>query len=212
MVARHRGAPVAIAVRPTVARRRQSRRSPLAAVTLAACLAMGLLAPGASAQTPRPNAKAFEKYRKCLANHGVKLAKNSGFPGGGPPGGSLPNGSAPGGGSPPSLPSGGNGGAPTPSLPKGVSQKDFNKAQKVCRSKLPKGARGGGQGGGSDDFQAYLSCLRDHGVDVPEPGKDGANRPPTPNFDPNDPTFAAANETCGALAPDGVTTTTQAVT
>jgi hypothetical protein len=75
---------------------------------------------------------------------------------------------------------------------------------------LPKGARGDGQGGGSDDFQAYLSCLRDHGVDVPEPGKNGSDRPP--NFDPNDPTFAAANETCGALAPDGVTTTTQAVT
>ena len=96
-------------------------------------------------------------------------------------------------------------------MPKGVSQKKFDRAQKACRSKLPNGGRGGGPGGGSEAFQAYLSCLRDHGVKVPEPGTNGSNRPPS--FDPNDPTFAAANQTCGVLAPNGgVTPTTQATT
>ena len=96
-------------------------------------------------------------------------------------------------------------------MPKGVSQKKFDRAQKACRSKLPNGGRGGGPGGGSEAFQAYLSCLRDHGVKVPEPGKNGSNRPPS--FDPNDPTFAAANQTCGVLAPNGgVTPTTQVTT
>jgi hypothetical protein len=213
MVARQRVAPIVIAVRPAVARRRQGRRSALAAVILASSIALAGLAPAASAQsTPRPDAKAFERYRTCMKNHGVKLPKNSGVPGGGPPGGSLPDGGPPNdsNGAPPSgPPTDGNGGAPTSSLPKGVSQKKVDKAQKACRSKLPKGARGG-PGGGSEDFQAYLSCLRDHGVDVPEPGKNGSNGPPS--FDPNDPTFAAANETCGALAPNGVTTTTQAAT
>ena len=165
MVARQRGAPVAIAVRPPVARRRPSRRSALAAVDSRRrpgdC---GLLAPAAAAQTPpRPNAKAFEKYRKCLAKHGVKLPKNGGFPGGGPPGGSLPSGATPGG----ALPRGGTRQAAwrqwwehrAPSLPKGVSQKKFDKAQKACRSKLPNGGRGGGPGGGSEAFQAYSELL-----------------------------------------------------
>jgi hypothetical protein len=202
---------------PAVARRRPGRSAALAAVTLAAGLAVGLLATSAGAQTPpQPNAKVFQKYRTCLAKHGVKLPKNGGFPGGGGPGGSFPSGTTPGGavpggGTPPSGPPGGNGGTPRPSLPKGVSQKKFDRAQKACRSKLPNGGRGGGPGGGSEAFQAYLSCLRDHGVNVPEPGKNGSNRPPS--FDPNDPTFAAANQTCGVLAPNGgVTTTTQATT
>ena len=187
-------------------------------MALAAGLATAALASPAGAQTPpRPNAKAFEKYRTCLAKHGVKLPKNSGgFPGGGPPGGSLPGGATPGGsspsgGTPPSGPAAEMVGARGGRCPKASARRSSTSAQKACRSKLPNGGRGGGPGGGSEAFQAYLSCLRDHGVKVPEPGKNGSNRPPS--FDPNDPTFAAANQTCGVLAPNGgVTPTTQATT
>jgi hypothetical protein len=205
MVARQRVSPGTIGARPTAARRRLGRGSALAAVIVATLVVIGAPSSAWAQTPPGGNSKAFEKYRKCLATHGVELPKTDGFsgggtPGGGPPSGSLPEGARPGGSVP-----GGNGGAPTSSLPKGVSQKKFNKAQKACRSKLPKGARGGGPGGGSAEFQAYLSCLRDHGVDVPEPGRNGSNR--LPNFDPNDPTFAAANKTCGALAPSATTTT-----
>jgi hypothetical protein len=158
----------------------------LTVVVLGATTALAQTQPGGDAT------KAFAKYRTCLAKHGVKLPKN-GVPGAGNSGGVAPNGNTP----PPS------GGTP-PSLPKGVTRKKFNKAMKACRSKLPKGARNGGPNGGAASFQAYLSCLRDHGVDVP--ASNGGSRPPS--FDQNDPTFAAASKICAPLAPAGSPSTT----
>ena len=149
-----------------------------------------------------PNGNALKSYQKCMKVHGVKvklpkipggaLGNGNGAPAGGvtpPTGGSVPSGSGPGG----SFPGGGLGGKP-----KGVSTKEYNTAQKACADKLPSFGAGGPNGQNSQDFQAYLSCLSDHGVKVPT---NGGLR----NLDPNDATFKEANKTCGALLPQGVT-------
>ena len=65
---------------------------------------------------------------------------------------------------------------------------------------------GGGSGGGANAqaFQAYMSCLRDHGVTVPTttPGSTPRGRPGGRlGRVRNDPKFAAANKTCQALLP-----------
>jgi hypothetical protein len=130
--------------------------------------------------------------------HGVKMTlpkipggpsgNGNGAPAGGvtpPTGGNAPSGAFPG---------GGLGGA----KPKGVSTKKYNAAQKACADKLPSFGAGGPNGQNSQDFQAYLSCLTDHGVKVPTSGG-------LQNLDPNDTTFQEANKTCGALLPQGVT-------
>jgi hypothetical protein len=124
--------------------------------------------------------------RDCLQKQGVTLP--AGFGGGGnrPPGGGTP-GSFPAGGTPRTLPA-------------GIDQQKFQSALKAC------GGTGGFPGGGrnSPAFQAYTSCLSDHGVKVPK--RTGATTPPT--FDRNSATFVAANKVCAALLPTRSTTTT----
>jgi hypothetical protein len=176
-----------------------------------------LLGPStASAQTPGPNATAFAAYRTCLAKHGVRLPRRRfrRFPGPGDAPGSTPPSTgatvATDGQGGPGGPSGGPGGPgfTPPSLPKGVTLKQFQKARAACRSKLPKGFRGGPNGRFAQ-FRAYFSCLRDHGVKLRAPGQRGSG---PPRFDPNDPAFAAANQICGALAPTATPSTTAAAT
>jgi hypothetical protein len=145
-----------------------------------------------------PNGNALKSYQACMKKHGVTLKLPSGSgraPGGAngaPSGGFTPptgNGNGAGGGFP--------GGGPL-GKPKGVSTKTYNAAQKACASKLPSFGARGANGKNAQDFQAYLSCLSDHGVKVPTGGGlAGLNR--------NDPTFQTANKTCGALLPSGVT-------
>ena len=162
-------------------------------------LALASPAFAADTTTPTaPNQNALKSYQKCMKVHGVKLklpTNRGGSPGNGnaaPAGGFTP----PTGGSAPSgaFPGGGLGGG----KPKGVSTKEYNSAQKACADKLPSFGAGGPNGQNSQDFQAYLSCLSDHGVKVPT---NGGLR----NLDPNDTTFQDANKTCGALLPQGVT-------
>ena len=170
----------------------------VALVTVASC-AVVATAPAFAADsttTTRPNQSAsLKSYQKCMKAHGVKLKlpTGDGVPGTG-------NGTPPSGGfTPPTGGSGGgNGNFPGAGLanlkPKGVSTKKWNAAQKACADKLPSFANGGQN---SQDFQAYLSCLSDHGVKVPSNGG-------IQGLDPNDETFKAANQTCGALLPQGV--------
>ena len=169
-------------------------------------IALGTLATAgpafaADATTPTaPNQKALAKYRSCMKAHGVKLSTNprpsTQPPAGenGPPGGGFGN---------------GNGSVPA-NLPKGVTAKKFQAAQKACADKLPAGGFGGLGQQNSAQFQAYLSCLKDHGVNVPTNGGLGG-------LDRNDPAFQAANQICGVLLPNqpgpgagGSTTTTRA--
>lgn len=126
----------------------------------------------------------------CLKQHGVTLPAGFGDRGnGGPPNGGPPNGETPG-----SFPAGGTPG----SLPAGVDQQKLQSAIKAC------GGGNGFPGGGRnrEAFQAYTSCLGDHGVKVP---KQTGSTPPT--FDRNSAAFAAANKVCAALLPAPSTTT-----
>lgn len=163
-------------------------------------LTMAAPAFAADATTPTvPSQKALAKYRSCMKAHGVNLSTNprpstppSTGENGAPRGGfDNPNGSVP------------------ANLPKGVTSKKFQAAQKACASKLPGGSGGFGQQNPAQ-FQAYLSCLKDHGVTVPT---NGGLR----GLDRNDPTFQAANQVCGVLLPSqpgsgagGTTSTTRA--
>jgi hypothetical protein len=85
-----------------------------------------------------------------------------------------------------------------------TDRKAEEKAMKACEDKMP---RGGGnfseedRAKMQDAFLEYAKCMRDHGIDMPDPdfsggggafrvgvGKDG--------MDPNDPTFKKADEAC----------------
>lgn len=127
----------------------------------------------------------------CLKQHGVTLP--AGFGNGGPPAGETP-GSPPAGGTPGSLPAGGTPG----SLPVGVDQQKLQSAFKACGG-TGSGFPGGGRN--SQAFQAYTSCLGDHGVKVTQ-----AKGSTPATFDRNSAAFAAANKTCAALLPSRSTT------
>jgi hypothetical protein len=152
----------------------------------------------------------FEAYRSCLADNGVTLpsggpGNGQGGPGGdgGTPPSGMPSGGPGGdGGTPPSgMPSGGpvngQGGG---FIPDGVDESTWEAAQQACASLAPTGGfggGGGGQGGPADltALQAYISCLSDHGVTVPE-GED-----PLRTLDRSDATVSAAMDTCAPLLP-----------
>jgi hypothetical protein len=153
-------------------------------------------------------AGALAAYRTCLSQHGVNLPKRTPRTGGPPSsgtgtaGGGFGGGGFGGGG----FGGGGLGGTPR-SLPPGVTASQYAAAQKACASKLPTG--GFGRGGlGSPAFQAYTSCLRDHGVTIPGATTQTTTAgSPRPTFNRNDPKFVAANQICRALLPTSSTTT-----
>jgi hypothetical protein len=165
-------------------------------------LAVASPAFAADTTTPTaPNGNALKTYQACMKKQGVKvkLPSFSGRPPGGANG--APSGGAPSGEFTPPTGNGNGasggipGGGPF-GKPKGVSTKKYNAAQKACAGKLPSFGAGGANGQGSQDFQAYLSCLSDHGVKVPTSGG-------LAGLDRNDPTFQTANQTCGTLLPSG---------
>lgn len=129
----------------------------------------------------------------CLKQHGVTLP--AGFGNGGPPAGGTP-GSFPAGGTPGSFPAGGTPG----SLPAGVDQQKLQSAIQACGG-TGNGFPGGGQN--REAFQAYTSCLGDHGVKVAGPS---GTTPAT--FDRTSAAFVAANKVCAALLPTPSSTTT----
>jgi hypothetical protein len=134
-----------------------------------------------SASPVTASAEQLQAYRQCLVEQGIGLGgRNQGAGQGGQ--GSVPQGTGQG--------AGGQGG-PRISIDPAVLQK----AQEACKSKLPAGldpatalGRGqgaggqgaggqgaGGQGAGGQganarlaQFQPYLTCMRDNGVDIPE--------------------------------------------
>jgi hypothetical protein len=141
--------------------------------------------------TTVPRSKALAAYRSCMSAHGVKLPTNPR-----PPGSANNTPSTTG----PSNATGsrrggfGSGTFVPRNLPKGVTVKKYEAAQKACAGKLPAGGFGRFGQQNSAQFQAYLSCLGDHGVKVPTNGSlRGLNR--------DDPTFQAANQICGVLLP-----------
>jgi hypothetical protein len=161
---------------------------------------------GGGRQLTAAQQQAMQAYRDCMKQNGVNLPAGAGFggrgQGGGPPSSDAVTPSDTG-STPPSS------ARPPRTLPPGVDQATYDKAQAACRSKLPSGTFGGGQRRNSPAYQAYLSCLRDNGVPVPTT-QTGASSPP-PSIDRNAPAFAAADAKCRVLLPtNGSTSPTSA--
>ena len=147
----------------------------------------------------------MQEYLDCMKQQGVELPNGAGFQlgaGGGeaPPGtlqlgqGQAPQGQA------------GNGAAP-PSF----DTSKLQAAQEACGDLLPEGANfggpggfGGANGGGVDTsaFNAYRSCMSDHGVTIPERQDNQLDQPPA-SIDRDSDSFKSANDVCASLLPNG---------
>jgi hypothetical protein len=127
-----------------------------------------------------PSAEAQKAFRDCLEEQGVDLPDDFTF--GGAAGGA-----------------GGAGGLAA-NLPEGVDIASLQKGLQACADKIPGGLPGpggaGGAGANNPALTAYRTCLSDNGVTLPENFGQGG-------FDPADPAFVAANETCAPLLPEG---------
>jgi hypothetical protein len=151
-------------------------------------------------------AQAMDAYRQCLAQHGLNLPTFQR-----PSGGARPSG----------RPSGGAGrgfgGGGFPGFGGASPDPATQKALQACASKRPQfGGRGGGPGGGvnSSAFQAFTSCLKDHGVTLPTASPGASNAPGAGRgfgafrgLNTADPKTAKAYDTCKALLPQRPTTT-----
>jgi hypothetical protein len=168
---------------------------------LAAC--GGSAKPAAASTNNGGGATGIQAYVTCLNQHGVKIALPSGGPrtrpSGGPtgPGPSFSPGGGFGGGG---FGGGGFGGGDfggifggTDNPPAGVSQSTWSAALSACKSVQPSFARSS-SGPNNTAFQAYLNCLRSHGVTA-SAGPNAINA--------SDPTTGAAMKTCAPLRPTG---------
>jgi hypothetical protein len=178
----------------------------------------GTTAASASTSTAAGDA-ATTAYRDCLSQHGVTLPNfRQGQGQGGTPPDSTPADSTPPDSTPPdSTPPDSTRGGSFPGGPNGSVDPATQAALQACASLRPQGGNGFGGGNGtgtgnraanSQAMQAYFSCLKDNGVDVPDTT---ATSGPPVSIDRSSPAFAAANAKCSVLLPqrgDGSTTTT----
>jgi hypothetical protein len=137
---------------------------------------------------------ALTAFRDCMSSHGITLTfparprNGTGTPPSTTPGETRPQGGFPGFG-------GGNFADRFKTPPAGVDATKYKAALDACMSKLP--ARGA-NGPDSSAFQAYRSCLKDHGVTFPAAGGSGGA-----GINRNDPKVKAALATCQPLLPTG---------
>jgi hypothetical protein len=139
----------------------------------------------ASGKGSASGAQDMTAYRDCLSQHGLKLPSFSGRPSGRPSGSGRPGGFG-----------GGFGGA--------SADPATQKALQACESLRPQfnGRRGGGD---NSAYQAFTSCLKDHGVTLPTPSPGASNSPARRGgfgtIDTSDPKTAKAYTTCKPLLP-----------
>ena len=203
--------------RPSAARTGQARRNAARAGAFVAVLASGALAltacssSGSSSADAKPsgsasgsstasagagrggNSQAMEAYRQCLSQHGVTMPTFKR-----PSGGARPSGRPSGGYG------GGFGGGGFPGFGGASPDAATQKALQDCASKRPQFGGRGGQGGfNSSAFQAFTSCLKDHGVTLPtaSPGAGGRGYSGFRGVDTADPKTAKAYAACKPLLP-----------
>lgn len=179
----------------------------VAALALAACGGSGTPSAGATptSSTTKPASSAtatLAAYRSCMAKHGVTLPTR--------PAGAAPAGT--GSATPDSGSGSGSGqrGSFRGQLPAGVTQSQMDAARQACASLRPKRS---GQGAfNSQAFQAYRSCMADHGVTLPERpanGSSGSSTTPSSStappvtIDRSSPAYQAAAAVCRPLLPQG---------
>jgi hypothetical protein len=142
---------------------------------------------------------ALTAFRDCMSSHGITLTFSTrprnrnggdGTPPSTTPGDTRPRGAGgfPGFG-------GGNFADRFKTPPAGVDATRYKAALDACMSKLP---TRGADAPNNSAFQAYRSCLKDHGVTLPTAGGSGAGA-----INRNDPKVKAAFATCQPLLPAG---------
>jgi hypothetical protein len=142
----------------------------------------------------------FQKFQQCLKDNGVTLPNRGGQGGGPGPGGSNAAPPNTNGGQPPQ--GGGYGGGPGGFGGQSADPKT-QRAMQACAKYRPKGNfRGGGNGNGAPRqniraFTAYLTCLKDQGLDVKV--SDGFNA--LRNLKQSDPKVQAALKSCQSKLP-----------
>lgn len=82
----------------------------------------------------------------------------------------------------------------------GLDNPEGKAALEACRDLLPGGGPGGGQmdAEGIEAMREFTQCLRDNGIDMPDPSSDGSLTLP-PGVDPESSEFQAAMEECQHL-------------
>jgi hypothetical protein len=148
----------------------------LSIVLLAAC-------GGGSASADTSNAGAvpadMQKFLDCMKEQGVEVPTGARF-------------------------QRGSGTAEAP--PASIDRSKLDAAREACGDLLPEGAVFGGPGAGgraggvdATAFNAYRSCMSDHGVTIPERQPDQV----PVSIDRGSDSFKAANDVCAPLLPNG---------
>jgi hypothetical protein len=143
----------------------------------------------------------FQKFQQCLRDNGVTLPNRGGQGGGPGPGGSNAAPPNTNGGAPPQ--GGGYGGGPGGGGFGGQSSDPkVQRAMQACAKYRPRGNFRGGNGNGAPQqniraFTAYLTCLRDKGLDIKV--SDGFNA--LRNLRQDDPKVQAALRSCQSKLP-----------
>jgi hypothetical protein len=94
--------------------------------------------------------------------------------------------------------------------PGDADRETLDAAMEACQDLLPQDLGPGGEGPSAEDqaaledaMLAYAQCMRDHGIDFPDPDfSGGAVIQQGGNFDPSDPEFQDADEACNHFLGD----------
>ncbi len=81
----------------------------------------------------------------------------------------------------------------------GTDEKTFTAAKKACSEHAEDMGGPGAAGFGEEDKQRmvdFARCMREQGIDMPDPDFDGSDGRIAIEIDPNDPDFDAAREAC----------------
>jgi hypothetical protein len=80
--------------------------------------------------------------------------------------------------------------------PAQASTPQFQAAMKKCKDLLPGGLLGALSPSQTDQLRAFAQCMRDHGVDMPDPDPNNGFGEAIGKIDRNSPTFKSAMEAC----------------
>ena len=148
----------------------------------------------------------MEAFTKCMKEHGVDVFVSSAAMG--DDGG---NGGTPGGG--PVTNQHTVNGDPQAGGGKALDPAAMQEADKACRDLLPSGMVGDPDAtmdpAVADQLLAFSKCMREHGIDFPDPKFDGGGvsiaigENGAAPIDPTSDTFTAAQEACGSELPGG---------
>jgi hypothetical protein len=86
-----------------------------------------------------------------------------------------------------------------------IDEDEFEAANEACRKLLPNGGEPPSEeemAEMEDAMLEFAECMRDHGIDMPDPQGGGMTIGPDDDIDPNDPDFKAADEDCRHIIED----------